>query len=110
MDRITEDEVKEMRKILQQFFGPQVQNWTITYATYETLGTLITESKLCTRAMHMVPRPYDFSSPLKWAQKQVRQAITRYFGTSEGKHYLICMRTAALRMKTRFWESQYAAY
>lgn len=107
MDPITETEAQEMKKILEKFYGPQVQNWSITHATYETFEALLVESKLCTKAMHLVPRPYDASNPLKWAQKQVRQAFTRYFGTSEGKHYLICMRTIALKMKTQFWESQF---
>ncbi len=108
MDHITEDEAQEMRRILEKLFGPQVQGWAITFATYDTLGGLIIESRQCTQAMHLVPRPYDFSSPLKWTQKQVRQALRRYLGTPEGKHYLLCMRTTALKMKTQFWESQYA--
>ena len=91
MDHITEEEAQDMREILANFYGPQVQGWAITFETYETLGTLVTESQQCTQAMHMVPRPYDFSSPLKWARKQVRQAFTRYFRTPEGKHYLVCL-------------------
>ena len=110
MDRITEEEAREMRNILEQFYGPQVQSWAITHATYDVLGRLIVESDQCTRAVHMVPRPYDLASPLKWLQRQVRQAITRYFATPEGRYYLICMKTAAVAMKTEFWESQYAGY
>jgi hypothetical protein len=109
MEPVTEEEAHEMRAILEQLYGPQVQGWTITLATYDVFGKLLIESKQCTKAMHLVPRPYDFSAPLKWAQKQVRNALRRYFTTPEGKHYLVCLRTAALKMKTLFWEAQFVA-
>lgn len=102
MEPIDEEEAKEVRDVLEKFYGPVVRNWPINYAVYELLGQLIIKSKQCTRAMHLVPRPWDFSTPIKWAQKQVRQAITRYLKTPEGQHYIICMKAAAVGMRTKF--------
>lgn len=102
MEPIGEEEAREVRDVLEKFYGSAVENWRINYAVYELLGQLITRSKQCTRAMHLVPRPWDFSSPIKWAQKQVRQTIIRYLKTPEGQHYVICMKTAALGMRSDF--------
>jgi hypothetical protein len=102
MEPITEEEAKEVRDILEKFYGSIVRTWNINYAVYELLGQLITKSKQCTRAMHLVPRPWDFSNPIKWAQKQIRQAVIRYLKTPEGQHYIICMKAAALGMRRDF--------
>jgi len=102
MEPIGPEEQQEMRDVLQRFYGSEVQGWTITYEMYEMLGELMQKSGGCTRVMHFVPRPWDFSNPIKWAQKQVRQAITRYLKTPEGQHYISCMRAAAIGMKSRF--------
>ena len=102
MEPIDEEEAKEVRDVLEKFYGPVVQNWRINYAVYELLGQLIIKSKQCTRAMHLVPRPWDFSTPIKWAKKQIRQALIRYLKTPEGQHYIICMKAAAVGMRTDF--------
>lgn len=102
MEKIAEDEANEVREVLEKFYGPMVRTWRINYAVYELLGQLIINSKQCTRAMHFVPRPWDISSPIKWAQKQVRQAIIRFLKTPEGQYYIICMKTAALSMRSEF--------
>lgn len=110
MEHITDDEAREMRLVLEQLYGPQAQQWRITHDTYRIFGEMIVDSGQCTQAMHLVPRPYDMSHPLKWAKRQVRQALTRYFGSDEGRHYLLCLRGAALRMKMQFLEAQSPAY
>jgi hypothetical protein len=102
MDPISEDEANEVREILERFYGPIVRTWNINYAVYEVLGQLITSSGQCTKAMHLVPRPWDLSNPIRWAQRQVRQAIVRYLRTPEGQHYVTCMKGAALRMRSDF--------
>ena len=102
MEPITEDEVREMREVLGKFYGPVVHTWTINYGMYEVLGRLITESRQCTRAMHLVPRQWDLSNPAKWAQRQVRHTIVRYLKTPENLHYLICMKTAANNYRREF--------
>ncbi|GIX23966.1 MAG: hypothetical protein KatS3mg122_1197 [Caldimonas sp.] len=88
MEKIAEDEANEVREVLEKFYGPMVRTWRINYAVYELLGQLIINSKQCTRAMHFVPRPRDISSPIKWAQKQVRQAIIRFLKTPERQYYM----------------------
>lgn len=102
MESITQEEVQEMRKVLSQFYGPIANEWTINFGVYEVLGRLITESKRCTQAMHLVPRPWNLSNPIKWAHRQVRQAIVRYLRTSEGQYYVICMKAAARNYRTEF--------
>lgn len=102
MEPITEDEAREARDVLEKLYGPMARTWRINTAIYELLGQLIIQSKQCSKAMTLVPRPWDFSHPIKWAQKQVRQAIIRYLKTPEGQHYTVCMRTAALSMRSDF--------
>lgn len=102
MEPISEEEANELRAILEKFYGPIVVYWNINYEMYEILGQLITTSKKCTKAMHLVPRPLALPNPIKWAQKQVRQAIVRYLNTQEGQHYVICMKTAARNFRTEF--------
>jgi uncharacterized membrane-anchored protein len=110
MNPITAHEAQEMRHILEPVFGTQVHSWVIKLATYEALGKLIVENNQGARARHLVPQPHDFSTPFKWDQKQVRQALVRYFGTDDGKLSLVGMRSAGLKMKRAFEEARYAGY
>lgn len=102
MDPISQEEATEVRLILEKFYGPVAKHWDINYAIYGHLGKLIVKSGKCTTAMHLVPRPWDFSNPVKWSSKQVRLAVIRYFKTPESQHYLICMKSAALGMRADF--------
>ncbi|KAA3651795.1 MAG: hypothetical protein DWQ11_13415 [Proteobacteria bacterium] len=102
MDAITQEESTEVRDVLSRFYGPVARTWAITPNTYDVLGRMITASEACTRAMHLVPRPWDVSSPVKWAKRQVRQAIVRYLKTPEGQHYLTCMKVAANNFRMDF--------
>jgi hypothetical protein len=104
-DPIAADETKEMQRILEPFYGPQVRTWMITTKHYELLGTMIDESKTCTKGMHLVPRPYDLGNPLNWLRKQVRDAVRRTLLTEESKVYVVCMRAAALQLATPFREA-----
>jgi len=104
---ITHEEELEMRRILAPWFGQQVNTWRITPTHYELLGTVIEESRTCTRAMHLVPRPYDMSSPANWASRQVRQAVRRYLLSDNGKVYVTCMRAAAYKWATPFKEASF---
>jgi len=65
---------------------------------YDLLAVLMLKSGNCTKAMHLVPRPWDFSNPAKWASKQARQALVRLLTSREGQHYITCMKTAAAVM------------
>jgi hypothetical protein len=102
LDPITDEEAKEFREVLVNFYGPPALQWNVTLGMYEILGELIASSERCTSAMHLVPRPWDLSGPIKWAQRQVRQAIVRYLKTPTGKQYLICMLAAARNRRTEF--------
>lgn len=102
MDPISKEEATEVRQVLRQFYGPMVDQWQINVQVYEVLGQLVTQSEQCTKAMHLVPRPWDLSNPVKWAKKQVRNAIIRYLRSPEGRHYVICMKAAARAFRSRF--------
>lgn len=102
MEAITQEDEQEMRAVLVQFYGPVATTWHINLGMYDVLGRLVTASKKCTKAMHLVPRPWDLSNPLKWAQRQVRQALVRYLNTPEGKHYITCMKFAANNFRVEF--------
>jgi hypothetical protein len=102
MESITKEEVQETREVLSQFYGPVANYWEINIQVYEVLGRLIAESRKCTKAMHLVPRPWDLSNPIKWSQKQIRQAIIRYFKTPEGRHYITCIKVSASNFRVDF--------
>ena len=92
MQPLTEQEKNDMRDILENFYGSQVKSWRITIKIFEVLGELIKETSQCSRLMDMVPRPFGGGSVVKWGQKQVRDFILRKLKSSEGKHYIICMK------------------
>ncbi|MBT0959618.1 hypothetical protein [Denitromonas iodatirespirans] len=102
MEAIDQVESEEMRHVLSKFYGPVVNTWTINYGVYEVLGRLIAGSEQCTRAMHLVPRPWDLTAPAKWAQRQVRKALVRYLNSPEGQHYVVCMKGAARNFRSEF--------
>lgn len=102
MEPISREEAEEMRMVLEKFYGPIAKNWNINLRVYDVFGSMIVESRQCTKAMHLVPRPWDLSKPRKWVLKQVRQAMVRYFLTPEGEHYVACMRFAARNYRTEF--------
>lgn len=107
MESVTHEEAQEMRKVLRHFYGPLVDTWNINLGVYEVLGGLITSSRQCTDAMHLVPRPWDLSNPVKWTRRQVRQAVVRYLNSPQGKYYVICMKNAAKNFRTEFERVQF---
>lgn len=110
MDPISVEEAQAMQTILEPVFGVQVYRWVIRYASYEALGDLIVARGPCPRARHLVPYPQGFATPYRWAHKQVRQDMLRYFGTVEGRQALIRVREAARAMRKRFEEARFAGY
>jgi hypothetical protein len=104
-DPITPDEAQEMRRILEKFYGKQVLGWPITHRHYVLLGTIVDESKRCTKAMHLVPRPYDLKAPINWIRKQVRDLFRRALLAEESEVYLTCLRVAANNFRTEFQEA-----
>ena len=104
---IAEDEKNDLREILRNFYGNQVDSWNITLESFELFGELIAKTKACDVAMNFVPRPYIGGSVIKWATKEIRQAITRHFLKPENKHYIICMKVASYSMKTKFVLAQH---
>lgn len=102
MDHLTRDDSQEMQQVLEPLFGAQVRNWHINTAVYETFGQLVMAARQCRQAMELVPAPYHVSTPQKWAERSVRRGLTRYFVSSEGYQYLLCMRAHAEKMKPEF--------
>lgn len=101
MDPITEQEKNEFREFLSVIYGNQAKSWNINLKVLELFGQLIQSSELCSRYMDMVPRPFVVGNVIKWASKQVRDAIIRHLKNGD-KHYLICLRAAGLSRKTEF--------
>lgn len=106
MEPISEEEKQELRAILSSFYGNGALSWRMTKRSFELFGELISKTKQCDSAMNWVPRSFFVGNALNWAKKQVRQTIVRHFRKDENKHYLLCMRGAALAMKTRFFIAQ----
>jgi len=105
MDKISDEEAQETRELLAKFYGPIALTWSINHRMYEALGQLVLKSEACTRAMHLVPRPWDLSNPAKWATRQVRQGLVRFLNSPEGRHYQTCITATAAGMRRRFDEA-----
>ena len=102
MQVLTEQEKNDIRDILHNFYGSQVKNWRITIRTFEVLGELMKETKQCGELMDLVPRPFGGGAVIKWGQKQVRDFVLRKLKSSEGKHYIICMKVGAANFRRDF--------
>lgn len=102
---LSDQEKKDIRGILSHFYGDQTQTWHITIKTFETLGELIKKTRACDSMMDLVPRPFRGGSIIRWGQKRVRQFVLKKLKGNEGKHYIVCMRAAAVSMKTDFYMS-----
>ena len=100
MEPISKEEADEMRYVLATRYGGQTATWKINAEVYELFGQLVEKSGTCTDAVDLLPRPYSGPPTLKWAMKQVRQGLIRYFKSQRGQHYLMCMRAAAMGFKT----------
>lgn len=104
---ITPEEKQQLREILANFYGDMAYKWEITTQSFEQFGKLIKSTKGCDSAMNAVPRPFGGGNVVRWASKQVRQAVLRAFRGNQGKHYIACMKTTALKMRSAFEMAQY---
>ncbi len=87
---------------MENFYGSQVKNWKISIKIFEVLGELINETKQCDKMMDLMPRPFGGGAVIKWGHKQVRDFVLRKLKSSEGRHYIICMKTGAWRFRSKF--------
>lgn len=101
MDPVTKQEKNEFREFLSVIYGNQAKSWNVNLKVLELFGQLIQSSESCSRYMDMVPRPFVVGNIIKWASKQARGAIIRHLKNG-GKHCLICLRVAGLRLKPKF--------
>lgn len=102
MERLTEQEIKDVQMFLATLFGNQALKWNINLKVLEMFGELLQSSESCRRYMNMVPRPFFAGSIIKWANKQARQAVIRHIKNG-GKHYLICLKATAVSRKHAFY-------
>ncbi len=107
LQKMSEEEKNDLREILRNFYGNQVDSWEITLRSFELFGELIGKTKQCDVSMNFVPRPYVAGSPIKWAVTQIKKSVTRHFLKPENKHYVICMKVSAYAMRTKFLLSQH---
>lgn len=101
MDSIDPAEERRFQELMEPIFGKQVFDWKINIRVLELFEKLIKSSAECSRQLDLVPRPFYFGSSIRWANKQARAAVRRALG-NVGKHYLLCLRAAGLKMKTEF--------
>ena len=107
-DSISASEKEDMREILSHFYGNNAKHWDITLRTFELFGQLIKKTEVCDQAMNLVPRPFGGGNVIKWGVKQARKAVIRHFKKPESKHYLTCMKTTALSMRSEFELASYS--
>lgn len=110
MDKIEPNEADAFRAILEPIFGMQALNWPVTYASYEVFGKLVVQTRQSLNAISLVPRPFSFTSPLKWSNKATRQALVAFYQSLEGKPYLYRMKAAAQQQRSAFEKARSAAY
>lgn len=105
MEPLSNDEKMEMRALLAKFYGEQAFNWKVTLSTYRELGRLLERTRACDQIVDLVPRPLGPGSVVQWSRKQVRDFVLRKLRSSQGKHYILCMKASALAMKNDFYLS-----
>lgn len=107
-DYLDNSEIQDIKDILENFYGNQVQGWPIKLATLDVLGKLIEKTKVCDNMMNLVPRPYGGGPAVNWGKRQVRQTVIRRLKDSNGKHYIACMKASAASMRTEFYMSGFS--
>ncbi|WDD99835.1 hypothetical protein [Thalassomonas actiniarum] len=101
MEPISQEEKRDYQEILSQIFGSLAKKWNINIRVLKLLEELLQHSKSCSQYMDKIPRPYYFGNTIKWASKQARQAVARHLKRGD-EHYLLCLRGAGLKMRTKF--------
>lgn len=101
MEVLSEQEKDDFREIISIIYGQQVNSWNINIKVLELFEELLDSGESCSRYIDMTPRPFVAGSPIQWGNKQVRDAIVRHL-INGGKHYLICLRAAGMRLKPKF--------
>ena len=97
---LSPDIQNEMREFLTELYGNQVQLWSMNEKVLTLLYQLVRNSSQCTNLMHWVPRSIN---PAKSIVKQLgKHALKAFFKSlsDNKKHYVICMKKAALDMKS----------
>lgn len=96
MSSITQEDKSNIKKL----YGTQAANWAINETVYIELVKIIQSSKVCTQAMHFVPRPLIVGDPVQWLQKEVLKNVIAFFVDDKSNHYVSCLTVSALARKT----------
>ena len=95
-------EKKNLKLFLSGLFGPQVRAWAMNDKMFNLTYELLSESAKCSNSMDLVPRPIPLgASPIRYLTKQVRGLFLRKLKDNK-QHYIVCVKTTAVRMKTKF--------
>jgi len=84
---LSEQEVRDAKKILVFFWGRDADGWRINKRVFELLGEMLGKSEHCTKAMDMVQRP-GFPVDARYIKKQLRGIACRL--TSGDHTYNMC--------------------
>jgi len=95
-------EQHNLKFFLSGVFGPQVQSWAMNEKMFTLTYKLLTESAKCSNLMDLVPRPMPLgANPIGYLTKQARGIFLRKLKDNK-QHYIVCVKTSAVRMKTKF--------
>lgn len=93
---LTQKEQEDLKKILKNIFGNEVDNWAMTEGTLKATEKMLQGLRGCSKAMNYVPRPEGVINS-GYLKRQLRN-IARRAGNEE--FYEICKVQAGRNWKT----------
>ncbi len=98
---LTETEKEDLKTVLRPLFGPSVDTWDMNERMLELDGKLLSKSQECSRAMDLVPRPYNGFGAKQYVKRELRR-IARALVNGKRDLYVTCLRGAAYGMRQDF--------
>ena len=96
---LTESEQKDLRIILDGFYGREVAHWKMNKGTLEATAQMLAGIKECSISMDYVPRPGIVDKD--HFRRQLRNIARRV--ANQGADYKICHIPAARNWKSRIY-------
>lgn len=99
---LNDKEKQDIRTVLREIYGSSVDNWRITNKVFNLFVELIKKSEGCSSAFDLVPRPYRYGISRHQHIRRELGRIARNAVSKRSSHYVACMNSAALGMRTEF--------
>lgn len=94
------DDKEQMKEVLLNLYGEQVNNWQINNQIIQVLSEVIEQSSVCSDRMDWVPRPVGTPPTALYIVKQFLMILKRKSSTDK-KLYITCLNTAKYKLAGR---------